>query len=80
VVLNRLGLDAFGIDLSPGMIALARRTNPDLRFDVGSMLALDLPSASLGGILAYYSIIHIRLSDGRRCSPSFTGYSRQTGS
>lgn len=28
------------------------------------MLALDLPSASLGGVLAYYSIIHIPL--GRR--------------
>jgi SAM-dependent methyltransferase len=59
VVLNRLGLDAFGVDLSPEMIAPARRTYPGLRFEVGSMLALDLPSASLGGILAYYSIIHI---------------------
>ena len=61
VVLDRLGLDAFGIDLSPRMVALARRTHPGLRFDVGSMLALDLPKDSLGGILAYYSIIHIPL-------------------
>ncbi|MFJ9028620.1 class I SAM-dependent methyltransferase [Streptomyces sp. NPDC102274] len=59
VVLRRLGLDVFGIDLSPEMIAVARRTYPDLRFEVGSMLALDLPRASLGGLLAYYSIIHI---------------------
>lgn len=57
--LHRLGLDAFGIDLSPEMIAVARRTHPHLRFEVGSMLALDLPQASLGGLLAYYSIIHI---------------------
>jgi ubiquinone/menaquinone biosynthesis C-methylase UbiE len=59
IFLHRLGMDAFGIDLSPGMIAHARRTYPDLRFDVGSMLALDLPDASLGGLLAYYSIIHV---------------------
>jgi ubiquinone/menaquinone biosynthesis C-methylase UbiE len=59
VFLQHLGLDAFGIDLSPGMIAQARRTYPNLRFDVGSMLALDLPDAFLGGLLAYYSIIHI---------------------
>ena len=59
ILLSRLGLDAFGIDLSPGMLAIARRTYPQLRFEEGSMLALDLPDASLGGLLAYYSIIHI---------------------
>lgn len=59
VFLQDLGLDAFGIDLSPGMIAQARRSYPNLRFEVGSMLALDLPDSVLGGLLAYYSIIHI---------------------
>ena len=59
VVLAGLGLDAFGIDLSPAMVATAQRTYPELRFDVGSMLALDLPDATLGGLLAYYSIIHV---------------------
>src|SRR5580692_12954417 len=57
--LNDLGLPVFGIDLSPEMIAIARRTYPGLRFEVGSMLALDLPDASLGGLLAWYSVIHI---------------------
>jgi trans-aconitate methyltransferase len=36
ILLSRLGLDAFGIDLSPGMLALARRTYPQLRFEEGS--------------------------------------------
>jgi SAM-dependent methyltransferase len=58
-VLRELGLDAFGVDLSPEMIALARRAHPDVRFEVGSMLALDLPDASLAGLLANYSIIHV---------------------
>lgn len=59
ILLSRLGLDAFGVDLSPGMVALARRTYPQLRFEEGSMLALDVPAATLGGLLAFYSIIHI---------------------
>jgi SAM-dependent methyltransferase len=56
--LHSLGLTAFGIDLSPTMIALARQEYPDLRFDEGSMTDLDLPDQALGGILAWYSIIH----------------------
>jgi SAM-dependent methyltransferase len=57
--LNDMGPTAFGIDLSPRMVAQARQAYPDLRFDVGSMLALDLPDCCLGGIVAWYSIIHI---------------------
>lgn len=57
--LNALGAAAFGIDLSAGMIAQARQAYPELRFEVGSMLALDLPAGSLGGIVAWYSIIHV---------------------
>ena len=57
--LNGLGLSVFGVDLSPQMIAVARRAHPALRFEVGSMLALDLPDGGLGGVLAWYSTIHI---------------------
>ena len=57
--LHDRGLDVFGIDLSPGMLAMARRDHPGIRFDVGSMLALDLPDGSLGGLMAYYSTIHL---------------------
>jgi len=57
--LHGLGLPVFGIDLSPQMVAVARQTHPGLRFDVDSMTALDLPDGALGGILAWYSIIHI---------------------
>jgi SAM-dependent methyltransferase len=57
--LHGIGLDAFGIDLSPGMIDVARRDHPDLRFEVGSMTALDLPDGSLTGVLAWFSLIHV---------------------
>lgn len=54
-----LGLDVFGIDLAPRMLAAARKDHPGLRFEEGSMLALGLPDASLGGLLAWYSTIHV---------------------
>ncbi|HEY0574669.1 MAG TPA: class I SAM-dependent methyltransferase [Pseudonocardia sp.] len=57
--LHELGLAIFGVDLSPGMLAVARRTHPELRFDEGSMLALDLPDGALAGLVAWYSTIHI---------------------
>ena len=57
--LRGLGLDAFGIDLSPEMVAVAKQKYPDLRFSVGSMLDLDLPDRQLGGVLSSYSIIHL---------------------
>jgi SAM-dependent methyltransferase len=56
--LDALGLNAFGVDLSFEMIALARRAHPGLRFDEGDMTALDLGDGVLGGILAFYSVIH----------------------
>lgn len=57
--LDSLGLSVFGIDLSPEMIAAARQRYPALHFDEGSMLALDHRDGALGGIVAWYSIIHV---------------------
>jgi SAM-dependent methyltransferase len=57
--LHDLGVDAFGIDLSPEMIAIARHDHPDLGFEVGSMTDLPLADSSLGGVLAFWSVIHI---------------------
>jgi ubiquinone/menaquinone biosynthesis C-methylase UbiE len=57
--LHELGVDAFGIDLSPAMIDLARHDHPGLRFEVGSMTDLPLPDASVTALLASWSLIHI---------------------
>ena len=56
--LHTLGVDAFGIDLSPEMVAVARRSHPELRFEKGTMTGLDLADASVGGVLAWYSTVH----------------------
>lgn len=57
--LRDLGVDAFGIDLSPAMIEVARRDHPGLRFEVGSMTDLDLADASAGALLAFWSLVHV---------------------
>ncbi|WP_411092901.1 class I SAM-dependent methyltransferase [Streptomyces sp. 049-1] len=56
--LASLGLRVFGLDLSASMVAIARRENPGLRFEQGSMLELDLPDGALAGVVSWYSSIH----------------------
>jgi SAM-dependent methyltransferase len=57
--LHDAGVDVFGIDLSPEMIAIARRDYPDLRFEVGTMTDLALADDSVAGIVAFWSVIHV---------------------
>jgi SAM-dependent methyltransferase len=56
--LSGLGLDVFGVDLSPGMVAQARERHPGLTFTLGALPALALADGSLGGVVAWYSVIH----------------------
>ena len=54
------GVEACGVDLSPGMVREARRLNPGVSFAVGDVLALDgVADESYGGVAAFYSIIHV---------------------
>ncbi|GAB2649337.1 class I SAM-dependent DNA methyltransferase [Nocardia goodfellowii] len=53
------GLDVRGIDVSRRLLALARNEFPQLRFDEGSMEDLDFGAASLDGLVAWYSFIHL---------------------
>ncbi|MEA5363735.1 class I SAM-dependent methyltransferase [Amycolatopsis sp., V23-08] len=57
--LASLGLDVAGVDLSPSMIELAREAYPGIRFEVGSMTDLRLGDASVAGVLAFWSLIHV---------------------
>jgi SAM-dependent methyltransferase len=57
--LHEAGVDVFGIDLSPEMVAIARRDYPGLRFEVGTMTDLDLADDSVVGIVAFWSVIHV---------------------
>jgi ubiquinone/menaquinone biosynthesis C-methylase UbiE len=57
--LHRLGMTVRGIDLSPAMVELARRTHPEVGFDVGDMGALDVADGSVAAVVAWYSLIHV---------------------
>ncbi|MFJ3172040.1 class I SAM-dependent methyltransferase [Streptomyces roseus] len=57
-MLHGLGLDAFGLDLSPAMVGHARRAHPALRFDEARMESMPVEDRALGGVLAHYSMIH----------------------
>ncbi|MFE0371179.1 class I SAM-dependent methyltransferase [Streptomyces tendae] len=56
--LASLGLRVFGLDLSSSILAIARRENPGLRFEQGSVLELDLPDGALAGAVSWHSSIH----------------------
>ena len=57
------GREVSGIDVSAAFIASARARFPHLCFDRASFRALPQATASLGGILAWYSLIHLRPVD-----------------
>lgn len=53
-----LGLDVAGFDLSRALTGIARERFPGISFQTASMHALPLADGSLGGIVAWYSLIH----------------------
>jgi SAM-dependent methyltransferase len=61
--LSEQGVTVVGLDLSPNMVAEARRLNPGLDFRVGDMTRLELRAASLAGTVLFYSIVHFDAID-----------------
>ena len=52
------GCSVQGVDLSPSMVAIARRDHRDLVFTVGSLTDLPYPDDQFAGVMLWYSIIH----------------------
>jgi len=59
------GAEAMGIDLSPEMVAEARRRFPDGSYEVGDLRRLSRPATSSGwtAVLGWYSLIHLAASE-----------------
>jgi ubiquinone/menaquinone biosynthesis C-methylase UbiE len=47
------------LDLSPQMIAEARKIQPEAAFEVGNVLQLPMADGTFGGALAMYSLINL---------------------
>lgn len=52
------GIAVFGVDPVPEFIGHARNAHPGVVFQEGAAERIDVPSQSLGGVLAWYSLIH----------------------
>jgi SAM-dependent methyltransferase len=57
------GVTVRGLDLSPEMVRCAHQLNPSMPVQCGSMLNIDAADGTWGGIVAFYSLIHIRRDD-----------------
>jgi SAM-dependent methyltransferase len=68
-----------GIDISPGMIGVAREHAPALAFAVGSMLQLPAADDAWSGVVALYSIIHLTAADRLRAWREFARTVRPGG-
>jgi SAM-dependent methyltransferase len=68
-----------GIDISPGMIGVARQNAPAVAFAVGSMLQLPVADGAWSAILALYSIIHLTANDRARACREFARAVRPGG-
>lgn len=60
--LHELGHDIEGVDPTPEFVDLARAAHPGVPYRVGGVDRLD-PATSYGGILAWYSLIHVDPAD-----------------
>ena len=61
--LHEAGLRMFGFDLSPSMATVARTSYKELPFAAAQAAALPLRSGVLGGLVAWYSLIHLPTSE-----------------
>lgn len=54
------GVDVVGVDLVPAFVDHARSVDPGGRYLQASMRRLPVPAGALTGVLAWYSLIHLR--------------------
>lgn len=57
--LASLGYDVHGVDPVEEFVAIARRRHPEVRYHLGALEGLRRRRDSYGGILAWYSLIHL---------------------
>jgi SAM-dependent methyltransferase len=73
------GVPVLGVDLSPEMVAIARRLSPGIPFGRGDMLALDAADGAWGGIVAFYAIVHLAPDQVSRALREFRRVLRPDG-
>lgn len=68
-----------GVDISPRHVQIAQRQVPGAGFIQGDMTALEIPPASVDGVVAFYSIIHVPREEHAGLFRSIAGWLRPGG-
>ena len=71
--LQALGVQVEGVDATPEFVEHARRAWPGVDFRIGDLRRLDLADRSLGGIFAWFSLIH---TDPEEVPAVLSGFAR----
>ena len=71
--LTSLGADAEGVDIVPAFVQEAKALFPGTLFRVASFTDLGIHDEQIGGILAWYSLIHLRTEDLQFCTRRVRG-------
>ena len=74
--LHEAGIRVRGFDLSPGMVAVAHATYEDVPFAAAHAAALPLRDGVLGGLVAWYSLIHLPADELPRVATEFARVTR----
>ncbi|MFC1534668.1 class I SAM-dependent methyltransferase [Thermodesulfobacteriota bacterium] len=56
--LKDLGIEISGLDLSEKILEQARTNHPEINFRKGNILKLEFDDDSIGGVVAFYAIVH----------------------
>lgn len=62
-LLQAAELEVVGADASPGMVEVARRSNPGVPFTVSELAGMPFDDAAFAGVMAWYSLIHTAPDD-----------------
>ncbi|MEV5951308.1 class I SAM-dependent methyltransferase [Streptomyces sp. NPDC051993] len=73
------GARPVGIDLSPTMVAIARREHPEAEFREGDLLHLPAADAEFAAAIALYSVIHLEPSELRHAFDEMRRVLRPSG-
>jgi ubiquinone/menaquinone biosynthesis C-methylase UbiE len=74
------GLQPVGIDLSPGMLGVARQDHPEIDFRQGDLVELPADDEEFALVVALYSIIHLSPEDRPRAFSEMRRVLRPGGS
>jgi ubiquinone/menaquinone biosynthesis C-methylase UbiE len=78
--LSQKGLQVTGLDLSSGLITLARKTFPTITFIEGNMLSLPFPDNTFDGVWACASLLHLEtVADVTKALREFHRVMKQNG-